>query len=99
MGCTILTALIIPLSSVYDGTKEEKKRILPELIPNIIAIVLVSVIDIFASFVALFKWPNQKTWKKTQHKVTQLSGEKFKKADNDNKDFEYIVETDKIENN
>lgn len=64
--------LVIPLSSLYDGSKEEKRRIFIDLIPNIIAMYLIGFIDLIICYPGLFKCWNQKVWKKTEHSVTSL---------------------------
>ena len=72
IGILVLTIAVIPLSSLYDGSKEEKKHILRDLIPNIIGIYLVGLIDLLIGYPGLFKCGNQKVWKKTTHCVTSL---------------------------
>ena len=72
IGILVLTIAVIPLSSLYDGSKEEKKNILKDLIPNIIGIYLVGLIDLLIGYPGLFKCGNQKVWKKTTHCVTTL---------------------------
>ena len=72
IGILVLTIAVIPLSSLYDGSKEEKKNILKDLIPNIIGIYLVGLIDLLIGYPGLFKCGNQKVWKKTTHCVTSL---------------------------
>ena len=73
VGILVLTIAVIPLSSLYDGSKEEKKHILRDLIPNVIGIYLVGLIDLIIGYPALFKCGNQKVWKKTTHCVTSLN--------------------------
>ena len=70
---SVLAVLLVPIASIYDGSKSEKKRAIISLIPNYISIVVVSIIDIIASILGLFKCGNQKTWKKTSHKVVKLN--------------------------
>ena len=72
IGILVLTIAVIPLSSLYDGSKEEKKHILRDLIPNIIGIYLVGLIDLLIGYPGLFKCGNQKVLKKTTHCVTSL---------------------------
>ncbi len=72
IGILVLTIAVIPLSSLYDGSKEEKKNILKDLIPNIIGIYLVGLIDLLIGYPGLFKCGNQKVWRKTTHCVTSL---------------------------
>lgn len=72
IGILILTIAVIPLSSLYDGSKEEKRRIFKDLIPNIIGIYLVGLIDMIIGYPALFMCGNQKVWRKTTHSVTSL---------------------------
>ena len=67
-----LTIIVIPLSSLYDGPAEEKKRVLIDLIPNVIGLYLVGLIDMIIGFAGLFKCGNQKVWKKTAHKITAM---------------------------
>lgn len=69
----VFTIAVIPLSSLYDGSKEEKKHILRDLIPNVIGIYLVGLIDLIIGYPALFKCGNQKVWRKTTHSVTSLN--------------------------
>lgn len=69
----IITLLILPaLTSLYDGGKEEKKSILKDYIPNILALFILSFIQIVSAWLGLFKCRNQKVWRKTAHKVTNL---------------------------
>lgn len=68
----ILSFLLIPLSSLKDGRSDEKKHIIRDFIPNMISIYLVSLIDIVAGFIGLFKCGNQKVWAKTAHKITEM---------------------------
>ncbi|MBO4251140.1 MAG: glycosyltransferase [Clostridia bacterium] len=68
-----VSLLVIPLSSLYDGTKKEKRRVLIDFIPNYISMMVVSIIDTLAIFVGLFKCGNQRVWKKTAHKITEMN--------------------------
>ena len=74
----VLTIAVIPLSSLYDGSKEEKKDILKDLIPNIIGIYLVGFIDLLIGYPGLFKCGNQKVWKKTAHQITTMDSNMVK---------------------
>lgn len=67
-----LTIIVVPLSSLYDGPKEEKRRVLIDLVPNVIGLYLVGLIDMIIGFAGLFKCGNQKVWKKTAHKITAM---------------------------
>ena len=69
----VFTIAVIPLSSLYDGSEQEKKNIIRDLIPNVIGIYLVGLIDLIIGYPALFKCGNQKVWKKTTHSVTSLN--------------------------
>ena len=95
----IFSLLIVPISSLLDGKEDEKKRVLIELIPNILSIYIISAIDMYTSTVGLFMCGNQKTWKKTAHKITSIKGGKFEennsnltKTTNENKSNEIVLE-------
>ena len=68
----VLSIVVIPVASLYDGPKEEKKRILIDVIPNVISIYFIAIIDMLIGFPGLFKCGNQKVWKKTAHKITTM---------------------------
>jgi len=70
---SIATVLMIPIASLYDGTKAEKRKTLLHFIPNAIAMAVLSVIEIISAFLGLFKCGNQTTWKKTTHKLTSVT--------------------------
>ena len=67
-----LSIIVVPLSSLYDGSKEEKRRIFIDLIPNVVGLYLVGAIDMIIGFPGLFKCGNQKVWKKTTHQVVSM---------------------------
>ena len=69
---SVFSTLLLPISSLLDGKKREKKRVLIDLIPNLIPTWIHSVIYYYACIVGLLKCRNQKVWKKTQHKVTSM---------------------------
>jgi len=73
IGLSIVTILMIPIASLYDGTKAEKKKILLHFIPNVIAMAVLSIIEIITAIIGLFKCGNQTTWKKTTHKLTSVT--------------------------
>ena len=75
LGMALYTIAMFPLSAWLDGTAQEKKRLLIEFIPNVIAGAIASVIFCIASLFGLFKCGNQKVWKKTKHQVTVMSEE------------------------
>ena len=68
----IFTIALLPISSAMDGKKNEKKRVLIDLIPNVLATWLHSLIYFYACVVGLLHCGNQKVWKKTVHKVTNM---------------------------
>ena len=72
---SVFSILLFPISSLYDGKKQEKKRVLIDLIPNLISIFLFMAIYIFADVIGLFKCHNQKVWKKTAHNVVAIEAE------------------------
>lgn len=76
----IFMILMFPISSLYDGSPKEKRRVIIDFIPNILATVLFSIIYFYANIAGLVKCHNQKVWKKTAHKVTVLSYETDKKG-------------------
>ena len=67
-----LSILVVPLSSLYDGSKEEKKRVVIVLIPNVIGMYLIGFIDMIIGFPGLFMSWNQHVWKKTAHNITTM---------------------------
>ncbi len=72
MSLFIFSLLLFPLSSLLDGNKKEKKRVLIDFIPNIIATFIHSAIYCYADIVGLLHCGNQKVWKKTAHRVTTM---------------------------
>lgn len=68
----VLSLFLYPLSSLYSGTKQEKKRVLIDFIPNMLAVYAMTAFDALACVVGLFKCGNQRVWKKTAHKYTAL---------------------------
>ena len=67
-----LSLIVVPASSLYDGSKEEKKRIVIDFVPNVLGLYLVGLIDMIIGFPGLFKCHNQKVWKKTTHKIVAM---------------------------
>ena len=65
--------LLLPISSLLDGKKREKQRVLIDLIPNLFATMIHSVIYYYACVIGLIHCKNQRVWKKTAHKVTNMS--------------------------
>lgn len=88
LGIGLFMFLIIPISSILDGPKQEKKRVLLEFIPNFIAIIIASLIYSIANIIGFFNCGNQKVWRKTAHKVTAMSD----KNKPDSKPTEIVVE-------
>ncbi len=66
---SVISIVVVPLASVYDGSKEEKKHILRDFFPNLLALYIVCIIDMIIGYPGLFKCGNQKVWKKTDHCV------------------------------
>ncbi len=71
---SVFSILMFPVSSLYDGGKQEKKRVLIDFIPNMIAMAIFMGIYMYANVIGLFKCSNQKVWRKTAHKVVALEG-------------------------
>jgi cellulose synthase/poly-beta-1,6-N-acetylglucosamine synthase-like glycosyltransferase len=65
--------ILIPISSLLDGKEEEKKRVLIDLIPNLLSMVVQAVSYYYANIVGFFRCGNQKVWVKTKHKVTAIT--------------------------
>ena len=65
--------LFIPISSLMDGKREEKRRVLIDFIPNILAYSIHMVSYYIANVIGLFRSGNQKVWLKTPHKVTSIT--------------------------
>ena len=73
-----LSIVVIPIASLFDGPKEEKKRILIDVIPNVISIYFIAIVDMLIGFPGLFKCGNQKVWKKTAHQITTMDSNMVK---------------------
>ena len=70
---TVFMLLLFPLSSLLDGPRKEKRMVLIEFIPNLVATFVVGVVFCcYSNIVGLINCANQKVWKKTTHKVTNL---------------------------
>ncbi len=80
LAVAIFYILLIPISSLYDGTKQEKKRILIDFLPNVISMFVLSYIIIFSAIRGLFLCGNQRTWAKTKHRVTEMEDGNASKA-------------------
>ena len=66
--------LLFPLSSLFDGPPKEKRMILADFVPNLISTLVVGIVFCcYSNIVGLFRAGNQKVWKKTAHKVTNLT--------------------------
>lgn len=78
---SVFSILLFPISSLLDGTKTEKKRVVIDFIPNIIASLIHTVIYFYADIVGLLHCRNQKVWKKTAHKVTTMEREQEHKVE------------------
>lgn len=72
LSIAALSIIIIPIASLFDGTKEEKRRIFLDFIPNVISIYFISAVDIITGILGLLKCWNQKVWKKTAHSITTM---------------------------
>jgi len=68
----IVSLLMFPVSSLLDGKKEEKKRVLIDFIPNMISLAINAISYYYANIIGLFNCKNQTVWKKTVHKVTTM---------------------------
>lgn len=66
---------LFPISSLLDGTPKEKRLVLLEFIPNMIANAIAIFVYFYANVMGLLKCRNQTVWKKTVHKVTVMSEE------------------------
>lgn len=75
-GIGIYAILMVIIGALIDGKGSEKKRAFIEFFPNAVGLVIESFVFLYAAVVGLFKCPNQKTWKKTVHKVTSMDNGK-----------------------
>ena len=73
-----LSIVVIPIASLFDGPKEEKRRIFIDVIPNVISIYFIAIVDMLIGFPGLFKCGNQKVWKKTAHQITTMDSNMVK---------------------
>ncbi len=71
----LLSILLIPVSSLLDGRREERRRVIRDFFPNIAALAINTVSYYYANVVGLLRSKNQSVWVKTAHKVTTLEGE------------------------
>ena len=69
----IFSLLIFPISSLLDGTKKEKRRVLIDFIPNLIATVVMMLVYFYSNIAGLLHCKNQTVWKKTAHSVTTMN--------------------------
>ena len=70
---SVFSILLFPISSLLDGTKEEKRRVLIDFFPNLLGATIHTVIYFYANIMGLLHCGNQKVWKKTAHKVTSMA--------------------------
>lgn len=71
--------VLLPITALYDGKEAERKTILKEYIPNVISLVVLSILQTLCVFSGLVKCGNQKVWKKTAHNVTTMKSNKEEK--------------------
>ncbi len=69
------SVLLLPISSLLDGKREERRRILVDFFPNLLALVINTVSYYYANVVGLFHCKNQSVWVKTAHKVTTMESD------------------------
>ena len=81
--------ILIPASSLIDGGKEEKRRVLIDFVPNILALLINTISYYYANVVGLFRCGNQKVWVKTKHKVTNIN---YKEAESIEEDKQQITD-------
>ena len=67
-----LSIIVIPIASLFDGSKEERRSIWKDLIPNVFSIYFIGIVDMIIGYPGLFKCWNQKVWKKTAHCMTSV---------------------------
>lgn len=72
------SVLVFPISSLLDGKQNERRRVLIDLIPNLIATAIMMLVYFYSNIVGLFNCKNQTVWKKTTHKITKLEEDKSK---------------------
>lgn len=78
---SVFSILLFPISSLLDGTKQEKRRVLIDFFPNLLGTMIHTFVYFYANIVGLLHCRNQKVWKKTAHKVTAMaSGDMVEKA-------------------
>ena len=70
---SIFSILLFPISSLLDGTKQEKRRVVIDFFPNLLGTAIHTVVYFYANIVGLFHCRNQKVWRKTAHKVTSMN--------------------------
>ena len=74
---------------MIDGGKEEKRRVLIDFVPNILALLINTISYYYANVVGLFRCGNQKVWVKTKHKVTNIN---YKEAESIEEDKQQITD-------
>ena len=68
----IFSLLIFPISSLYDGGREERRRIAVDFLPNLMATAVMTLVYFYANIVGLLHCKNQSVWKKTSHRITSM---------------------------
>lgn len=82
-GVSVIMLLLFPLSSLLDGPPDEKKSVLVEFIPNLLASLIVGAIfSCYSNVAGLLHCKNQSVWRKTAHNVTKIQTRKEKPVEN-----------------
>ncbi len=70
----VFMLLLFPLSSLFDGPYKEKRMILVDFVPNLFSTLVVGIVFCcYSNIVGLLRCANQRVWRKTAHKVTNLN--------------------------
>ena len=94
---SVFSILLFPISSLLDGTKQEKKRVVIDFFPNLLATAIHTVVYFYANIVGLCCCGNQKVWRKTAHKVTTMNDLDFKEKSNQSESALDLTENMSVE--
>jgi len=72
------SVLVFPLSSLYDGKRAERRRVVIDFIPNLIATAIMMLVYFYSNIIGLINCRNQTVWKKTTHKIVAVEDDNNK---------------------
>lgn len=70
--------MIFPISSLFDGGTKERRRVLIDFFPNLLATAIMMLVYFYSNIIGLFNCKNQTVWKKTAHKIVKIEEDNTK---------------------